>query len=71
MTTLRLVTMFFDTINQVVSISPQLSIERGKRAVEYLFQIHNVIPRLSQASTLEESKCRGPLEKPCCQFALI
>jgi len=35
--------------------APQVSIERGKKAVEHLFQMHHAIPRLSHNRTPEET----------------
>jgi brefeldin A-resistance guanine nucleotide exchange factor 1 len=35
--------------------SPQLSIERGKKSVEHIFQLHQIIPRLSQNKSPSEA----------------
>ncbi|KAI8581103.1 hypothetical protein K450DRAFT_234658 [Umbelopsis ramanniana AG] len=35
--------------------TPQLSIERGKKAIEHLFQLHRIIPQLSQDVASEET----------------
>lgn len=34
--------------------SPQISIERGKKSIEHIFQLHQLIPRLSQNKTANE-----------------